>query len=68
MNLTNMREVFFHNLPKKKNLFQFLHKFHGLGEMSKTSLASRGLMHFCSDLGKIKISPSLDIQMTFLMI
>ena len=68
MNLINVREFFVHHFPKKKNLFQFLHNIHGFGEMSKTSLASGGLMHFWSDLGKIKISPNLDVKMTLLII
>ena len=34
MNLENVREVFIHNRDKNKNL-NFLHRYHGLGEMSK---------------------------------
>jgi len=68
MNLKKVREAFVHHLPKKKNIFHFLHRFHILGEILKTSLASGGLMHLWSDLEKIRISPSWDLQMTFLMI
>lgn len=50
-----------------KNVLQFLHRSHCLGEMFKTSFASRELMHFWSDLGKINIYPSWDDQMTCLM-
>ena len=35
MNLGNLREVFVHNMPKKKNLLHFLHRCHGFREMSK---------------------------------
>ena len=67
MNLTKVREVFFHNCPKKKKLLQLLHKSHGLGEMSKQSFTSRELMHFWSDLGKIAFSPSWDDQIIYWM-
>jgi len=58
MNLKKVREIFSHNRLEKKNLIPFLHRSHGLGEMSKTSFASRELLHFWSDFGKIKIAPS----------
>ena len=35
MNFGKLREVFVHNMPRKKNLFHFLHRCHGLREMSK---------------------------------
>ena len=35
MNFANLREGFVHNMPKKKNLLHFLHRCHGLREMSK---------------------------------
>ena len=35
MNFGKLREVFVHNMPKKKNLLHFLHRCHGLREMSK---------------------------------
>jgi len=35
INLENMRDFFVHNRPSKKNLLEFLHKFHGFREMSK---------------------------------
>jgi len=35
MNFGNMREVFVHKFPRKKNLLHFLHKCHGFKEMSK---------------------------------
>ena len=35
MNFSKLTEVFVHNIPRKKNLFHFLHRCHGLREMSK---------------------------------
>ena len=35
MNFGKLREVFVHNMPKKKNLLHFLHRCHGFREMSK---------------------------------
>ena len=35
MNFSKLREVFVQNMPRKKNLFHFLHRYHGLREMSK---------------------------------
>ena len=58
MNLKNVREFFFHHICKEKNLLPFLHRSHGLGKMSKQSFATWELLHFWSDLGKIKLSPS----------
>ena len=35
MHFGKLREVFVHNMPKKKNLLHFLHKCHGFRQMSK---------------------------------
>ena len=35
MNFGNLREVFVHNMPNKKNLLHCLHRCHGFREMSK---------------------------------
>ena len=35
MNFWKLREVIVHNMPRKKNLLHFLHRCHGLREMSK---------------------------------
>ena len=67
INLTKVRDIFVHHWPKKKQLFQFLHRFHDLGEILKTSFASGGLMHLWSDLGKIIFSPRWNDRMTCLM-
>jgi len=45
MNLGKLREFFFQNRPKKKNLLQFLHRCHGLGEMSKNIVVVGELRH-----------------------
>ena len=67
MNLTKVREVFVHHRLKKKKFLLFLHRSHGLGEIFKKSFASKELLHFWSDLGKIKLSPSWSEHMIFLM-
>ena len=35
MNFSKPREVFVHNMPRKKNLLHFFHRCHGFKEMSK---------------------------------
>ena len=67
MNFGKLREVFVRNMPRKKNLFHFLHRYHGFEEMSKISLPQENWMHLWSDLGKIKFSPSMFGPMTCLM-
>ena len=67
INFKKVREVYVHHWPKKKNLFQFLHRFHFFGEMSKTSFASGELMHFWNDIGKSKFSPRSNVPKTCLI-
>ena len=67
MNFGKLREVFVHNIPRNKNLFQFLHRYHGFVAMSKIPLPQENWMHLWSDLGKIKLSPSMVGQMTCMM-
>jgi len=67
MNFANLREVFVQNMPRKRNLLHFFHRCHGLREMSRIPLPQENQKHLWSDLGKIKFSPSLVDQMTFLM-
>ena len=67
MNFGKLREVIVQNMPSKKNLLQFLHRCHGLREMSRILLPQENQRHLWSDLGKIKFSPTLVGQMTCLM-
>jgi len=38
MNFGKLREFFVHNMPSKKNLLHFLHRYNGFGEMSRILL------------------------------
>ena len=57
MNFGKLREVFVHNMPKKKNLFHFLHRCHGLREMSKISARTKVLQGRLAKTQKRKKTP-----------
>jgi len=38
MNFGKLREVFVHNMPRKKNLLHVLHRYNFFGEMSRIPL------------------------------
>ena len=52
MNLKNVRDFFVHHRSKKKNLLQFLHKYHGLGAMSKIQVSRENRCTSGVTLGK----------------
>ena len=52
MNLETLIEVFVHHRSKKKNLLHFLHRYHGLGEMSKIQVSQENFGTIGVTLGK----------------
>jgi len=54
MNFENVRAVFFHNRPRKKNLLHFLHRCHGFREISKIQFPQEGCCTSGVALGKIR--------------
>ena len=51
MNLENVKEVFFHNKANKKKILHCLHKYHGLGSMSKIQVSRENCCTFGVTLG-----------------
>ena len=57
MNFGKLREVFVHNMPRKKNLLHFLHRCHGLREMSKIPARTKVLQGRLAKTQKRKKTP-----------
>jgi hypothetical protein len=67
MNFTKVREVFVHNRQRMKKPPSVFTQVSWFWRNVKNTVATRELLHFWSDLGKINFSPSWSVQMTFLM-